>query len=517
MAAPTTSMIRWSPWETSLPQLPIAAFFFIIILLFVLKKFIVGDALDYQKNPAKFLLHKSCSSGSSIFDINLAGRNMTVMTGTCHDDACASSKSSCPHRELLKQAMTLPERILSARDAVADVGFLYTLGANNVYRGTDFHKRCIKDYMNENGDFNGGLLNALRESYRVVIEAERFKQQQAGDNSISVDDLLNLVRLATLRAIVVELLGGSFLRCSICTNNFLDEFMILQDSIEAATAAAAVLPAWISVPLILKPVERRRKKLQKDIQERIRWAWQQDYGEIGPWLLKFRQQCDDGSLTLEVASEFVVGLLFAAAKNPAIASAQTLLFLILLGTDEHKSKVQTEAEQLAISSHSSSQPKRDTSTMPMSALRQSCYETLRLTSHSIGALRKVKEEVVLGSGTSHAYKLCPRQVVAVSHIVPSLDQRLWGKDADKYIPSREEWTVERARPDEYKFSTFSQGHHRCPGQSLALQIMELTISILLVDYEVTLQQKKEMVPGVCFERATIAQRKGNVPIYIRSR
>eukprot|EP00985_Skeletonema_marinoi_P007222 scaffold3161_cov136-Skeletonema_marinoi.AAC.5 len=438
MAAPTTSMIR--------------------------------DALDYQKNPAKFLLHKSCSSGSSIFDINLAGRNMTVMTGTCHDDTCASSKSSCPHRELLKQAMTLPERILSARDAVADVGFLYTLGANNVYRGTDFHKRCIKDYMNENGDFNGGLLNALRESYRVVIEAERFKQQQAGDNSISVDDLLNLVRLATLRAIV--------------------------DSIEAATAAAAVLPAWISVPLILKP---------------------QDYGEIGPWLLKFRQQCDDGSLTLEVASEFVVGLLFAAAKNPAIASAQTLLFLILLGTDEHKSKVQTEAEQLAISSHSSSQPKRDTSTMPMSALRQSCYETLRLTSHSIGALRKVKEEVVLGSGTSHAYKLCPRQVVAVSHIVPSLDQRLWGKDADKYIPSREEWTVERARPDEYKFSTFSQGHHRCPGQSLALQIMELTISILLVDYEVTLQQKKEMVPGVCFERATIAQRKGNVPIYIRSR
>ena len=289
--------------------------------------------------------------------------------------------------------------------------------------------------------------------------------------------------------------------------------MVLQDSIESATAAAAILPSSISVPLILKPVEKRRKKLQMNIQERIRWAWQQDHGIIGPWLVKFRRQCDEGSLTVEVASEFVVGLLFAAAKNPAIASAQTLLFLILHGSDEHKSKVQDEAKQLLQST------KRNTciTTMPMSAIRQSCSETLRLTSHSIGALRKVKEEIVLGSGTSQECKLCPSQVVAVSHIVPSLDQRMWGKDADKYKPSRKEWTKEDAKPDEYKFSTFSQGHHRCPGQSIALQIMELTLSILLVHYEVTLQQKKEAVPDVCFERATIAQRKGKVPVCIRIR
>lgn len=248
---------------------------------------------------------------------------MVIMTGTCHD-TCTSSKSRCPHSELLHQAMTLPERILSSKDAVADVGFLYTLGSNNVYRGTDFHKRCIKDYMNEHGDLNLSLLNALRDSYGVVLEEERLKQ--AANNVIVVDDLLDLVRLATLRAIVVELLGESFLNCFSCSNDFLNEFMILQDSIESATAAAAVLPSWISVPLILKPVKKRREKLQMNIQERIRWAWHQDNGVIGPWLVKFRQQCDEGDLTLEVASEFVVGLLFAAAKNPAIASAQTWLF-----------------------------------------------------------------------------------------------------------------------------------------------------------------------------------------------
>lgn len=506
-AITATSLIHWPLQQTILP------IFLFIFLLFILKKCILGDALNYQKNPAKFLLHKS--HHDSIFDINLAGRKMVVMTGTCHDDTCTSSKSDgCPHRELLHQAMTLPERIFSAREAVADIGFLYTLGSNNVYRGTDFHKRCIKDYGNEHGDLNFGLLNALRDSYRVIIDGEQMKQQAGGNSAIVVfDDLLDLVRLATLRAIVVELLGESFLNCSFCSNEFLDEFMVLQDSIESATAAAAILPSWISVPLILKPVERRRKKLEMNIQERIRWAWQQDRGIIGPWLVKFRRQCDEGNLSLEVASEFVVGLLFAAAKNPAIASAQTLLFLILHGSDEHKSKVHDEAEQLLLST------KRNTSnnTMPMSAIRQSCYETLRLTSHSIGALRKVKEEVVLGSGTSQQFKLCPNHIVAVSHIVPSLDQRMWGKDTDKYNPSRVEWTKEDAKADEYKFSTFSQGHHRCPGQSIALQIMELTLSILLVQYEVTLQQKKEAVPDVYFERATIAQRKGKVPVKIRIR
>lgn len=512
-AITATSLIHWLLLETILPQQLMIAFLVIILLFIILKKFILGDALDYQKNPAKFLLHKS--QHDSIFGINLAGRKMVVMTGTCHDDACTSSKSGgCPHRELLHQAMTLPERIFSAREAVADVGFLYTLGSNNVYRGTDFHKRCIKDYVNEHGDLNFGLLNALRDSYREIIEGERLKQQAGDDAVVVFDDLLNLVRLATLRAIVVELLGESFLNCSCCSNDFLDEFMVLQDSIESATAAAAILPSWISVPLILKPVEKRRMKLQINIQERIRWAWQQDHGIIGPWLVKFRQQCDEGILTLEVASEFVVGLLFAAAKNPAIASAQTLLFLVLHGSDEHTSKVHDEAEQLL----KSAQRNKCTTTTPLRTIRQSCYETLRLTSHSIGALRKVKEEeVVLGSGTSQQYILSPSQVVAVSHIVPSLDQRMWGKDADKYKPSREEWTKEEAKPDEYKFSTFSQGHHRCPGQSIALQIMELTLSILLVHYEVTLQQKKEAVPGVCFERATIAQRKGKVPVCIRIR
>ena len=284
-----------------------------------------------------------------------------------------------------------------------DVGFLYTLGSNNVYRGTDFHKRCIKDYMNEHGDLNLSLLNALRDSYGVVLEEERLKQ--AANNVIVVDDLLDLVRLATLRAIVVELLGESFMNGFSCSNDFLNEFMILQDSIESATAAAAVLPSWISVPLILKPVKKRREKLQMNIQERIRWAWHQDNGVIGPWLVKFRQQCDEGDLTLEVASEFVVGLLFAAAKNPAIASAQTWLFLILHGTDGHKSKVQGEAEKLLQQTKSNT----GTITLPISFIRQSCYETLRLTSHSIGALRKVKEEVVIGSGTSLEYKLYPSQ------------------------------------------------------------------------------------------------------------
>ena len=38
------------------------------------------------------------------------------------------------------QVATAPESVLSARAAVADFGFEYTLGNRNVSMGTDFHK-----------------------------------------------------------------------------------------------------------------------------------------------------------------------------------------------------------------------------------------------------------------------------------------------------------------------------------------------------------------------------------------
>jgi cytochrome P450 len=67
--------------------------------------------------------------------------------------------------------------------------------------------------------------------------------------------------------------------------------------------------------------------------------------------------------------------------------------------------------------------------------------------------------------------------------------------------------------DEYKYTTFSHGIHKCPGERMAISMMEMVLAILLVR-NAKLAVEKENLPSVSFERATLAQRDGNVPITI---
>ena len=66
-----------------------------------------------------------------------------------------------------------------------------------------------------------------------------------------------------------------------------------------------------------------------------------------------------------------------------------------------------------------------------------------------------------------------------------------------------------AAPDDFKFSTFSAGVHRCPGQRVALEVMEISLALLLLEFGLELDGSGPP-PGLCFERATLAQRKGPV-------
>jgi len=66
--------------------------------------------------------------------------------------------------------------------------------------------------------------------------------------------------------------------------------------------------------------------------------------------------------------------------------------------------------------------------------------------------------------------------------------------------------------DDYKFTTFSHGIHKCPGQELAMIHLQALVAILLTKYDVSLP---ENIPKLCFERATLAQRNGLVRVKIR--
>ena len=68
--------------------------------------------------------------------------------------------------------------------------------------------------------------------------------------------------------------------------------------------------------------------------------------------------------------------------------------------------------------------------------------------------------------------------------------------------------------DEYKFTTFSHGVHKCPGQQVALVLLQCTMAILLQKYDITLPKT---IPPLSFERATLAQRDGPIKVTICSK
>lgn len=462
--------------------------------------FLLGHALAYKKDPAAFLLRQSRTVGS-IFRINLAGRRMTVLSG------CGGGKGENLSAEvnLLKNAVNTPERILSARDAVSSIGFEHTLGVANVYEGTNFHKRVIKDHLSLGDKF----VPLLVSSFQTAFEAEVGCVADACEHVI-IADFLGLVRRCTLRAVIQVFLGKAFLEPSQNQDmdgiKFLDDFMTLQDAIEDATAAAAVLPRWLALPLILRPVQKQRIKLQRRIAQRIERAWCAALDDQGPWLREFQRK----GLNLTKASEFTVGLLFAAHKNAAIGSAQSFLHLRLHGSKAHQSNARFEAKSL-LESPTFSALKQ------CSHIRMCCMETLRLTSHALGGIRTARQNCILGKNPVLGHKggqieLFPGEVIAISHIVPSLNKELWGQDADAYNPARKEWTDAKFHPNEYKFTAFSQGLHMCPGQRVALFLMQSCVATLLASYEIEFVGR---IPALSFERATLAQRDGNVQVKIR--
>ena len=89
---------------------------------------LLGHALSYKADPPGFLQRARAEVGP-IFTLDLAGLRTTIV-------------SDAPS---MRAVATAPERVLSAREAVSDFGFRYTLGDENVMHGTDFHKRILKE------------------------------------------------------------------------------------------------------------------------------------------------------------------------------------------------------------------------------------------------------------------------------------------------------------------------------------------------------------------------------------
>ena len=111
------------------------------------------------------------------------------------------------------------------------------------------------------------------------------------------------------------------------------------------------------------------------------------------------------------------------------------------------------------------------------------------------------------------------QTIVLSRIVLNFDKNVWSrKNTLHYYHNRLEWSKPASKgispqlssglPDEYTFTTFSHGMHKCPGEKIALVIMQLSLAILLGDNLLIIKLIK--VPNILFEQATLAQREDAV-------
>jgi len=258
----------------------------------------------------------------------------------------------------------------------------------------------------------------------------------------------------------------------------------------------------------------------------------EDETALGPWLREFQKQ----NTSTEKAAELILGLLFASHKNPSIGCAQSFLYLVTHSDETECEHVTREAQSTLSSSKQ----------LAHSNLEQLCphihrcvMETLRVTAHTIGAIRFVKQDMVLQSLTHGNFLLKEGDTIAISHIVPNLDVNVWGDDASVYNLNRKEWMLQQQQQpqqqreeskknvagggdkdnaaavvDEYKFTTFSQGIHKCPGQRIA-EVSICSMMAILVGNDARIShEKKENIPKISFERATLAQRDGLVKVNV---
>jgi sterol 14-demethylase len=418
---------------------------------------LLGHALIFRKNPNDFF-RKAQSVVGPVFRINLAGRRMIMVTSPA----------------VMEKVTAAPETILSSETAVREIGFDYTLGLFNVTEGTSFHRKVLKS------DAHAAFLKRVMSQLQHSFDTELSKTR-ANKGRVEISDLFVFSRRCFVRACLVAFIGKN-----LESDALISDIMIFMDRVEDATAKAAVLPRYLAIPLVLRPVQAQRLQLQKRIAALLEPMLQSASAE-GPWLNQFRHlPQQDGAA---VAAELVIGLVFAAHKNPSIAAAQSLIYV--LQYSENNLDLQKEAKLVARGELPDRTPH----------LYANVRETLRLTSLSIGSIRTVmcdRFDATSEDGT--IYTFLKGESVCVAHNVMDTDPSRWS-DASSFVPNR---FLEK-HP---QYLVFSRGIHKCPGERIAMTMVQILLALFL-DRNARLEGP---VPGLDFERATVAQRAGPVRI-----
>ena len=144
---------------------------------------LLGNALQYKESPTFFIRNQERLTDSKVFRVNMAGRRLVVIGSDT---------------ETGKLIANQPESILSSKRAVAEIGFEYTLGSFNVYKGTDWHKEILKNFiMGEN--FERTFLPTFSTALLKAVDHEtKLSPSKSEDGFAEFPDLFHWVRRCIL-------------------------------------------------------------------------------------------------------------------------------------------------------------------------------------------------------------------------------------------------------------------------------------------------------------------------------
>ena len=484
---------------------------------------LLGHALLYKTNPTGCIRQLESTTDSKLFRINLAGRRMIVLG------------SDPQAMQFLAQQ---PESTLSSRRAVAELGFEYVLGSLNVYEGTDWHKRILKNYISHGSTFLPNMFQALQkaleEELRVLPNHPTTADSRHDTNMVQVPDVFAFTRRCVLRATLDEFVTPQLLENDAL---LLTDLMVFQDRLEDAIAQSAVLPRWLALPLFLWPVQSLRYGLQSRMSRSLESILPEErnnastkattgqHGKIGPWLQTYLEE----KTLPTVAAEHLIGLIFAAHKNPSIGASQSLCFFRTELNKDQQNEGAVEAQRVCdlFASHLECDEQITNASLGLlsegllqaKTLRACVLETNRLVAHTLGAVRYVNKPLQVTTTTAdkkeRTYIINPGETVSFAHHTVHMEPSLWGKDAADFRLARPEWDQDSNNVtengdlgvpvDQYKYTAFSNGMHKCPGERIAMAMMEIMLA-LLVQKEAHFVVDK--LPPLSFERATLAQRDG---------
>lgn len=501
---------------------------------------LLGNALHYKDHPDKYLLEQSAALGS-VFKLNLAGMETVIVSSS----------------NTLKQFAFTPENVLSSIKAVYDFGFNYSLGDINVIVGPSLHKKIIKNKV-FNAEQIASLRNCMKDTMTEMLKYEVLR------GYVQSFDFMMLTRRVILGTVIHEFFGCKFLDIygMLHGGDILTDFMTFQDQVEETTAQSAVLPQFLALPLYLWPCQKQFHRLRENITSTVEYIWKhfdstsepgaysdasESNNEVGIWLrvlktMKKDQQfdCVDSSTetyTTQEVAELCCGLMFSAHKNAAIAAAQVVVFWCEKDRSMKKSQLSSidinsrECKSCLEKAYVDIVNSTDDSNAVTKFIDNSIYETLRLTAHTIGAVRKVVDpsgwKVTGDDGIE--YTVPYGMYVGASHIIPhknKIYESYWNKTHEKetnydvnlsvFDPDRPD-LIEKCRDDLF-FTTFSHGVHKCPGSHIAILLIKTYISALLLNFDININENSRTeIPRLNFERATLAQRKGKCILELQLR